>query len=255
MGKALPFSEIDIFVEQNDSSAGCIADTNFLVAINDKDHTFHDDAVFLFERLSYHRIPIYVSVTARAEFIDFHRRVLITEALMDMLASSSKWKISSAAREVLKTQRGWLDNEMARGRDSFLTDYRIKECKQAFLPRTQSGQIGWIKLCREFLSGQLLHSWEAISETLSLNYIDMRSEDSKMLFRKELSWEEMFRLAEESAIGTGDAMILNVLDSSVFQFAITADYDLAFGTVLSTKDKTVFVPESLYRRQLKKLRI
>lgn len=159
MGRAVPFSEVDDFFKSVDPSQGCLADTNFLIAVSDKDHHFYDDAQFLFEKLVEYKVPIYVTVTVRSEFIDFYRRVKITEALMDMLAPLSKWKISSSVREVLKSQRGWLDNQTSDDQLPYLTDQRIKKCKQAFLPKTQSGQIGWIELCKEFLSGRLLGEW------------------------------------------------------------------------------------------------
>lgn len=254
MGTALPFSDIDVFLQQVDGSKGCLIDTNLLIALNDSEHAFHDDAAFLIERLAQHDVPIYATVTARSEFIDYQRRVIVTEYLMDVYAQASKWKISNSTRDVLKSQRGWLDNELGRDREAVLTDSRIKECKQAFKPKEHSGQIGWVKFCQEFLLGKLLAHWNQISEVLRLRYIDMRSDDTKALFRKDLRWEDMYRLMEESAMGSGDAMIVNVLDCSVLPFAVTADYDLAYGTLLSTDDKTILVPDSLYRRHIKKLR-
>lgn len=254
MGFSRPFSDIDDFLREVDGSAGCLADTNCLIAMTDKENAFHDDMDFLFERLAHHKIPIYVSVTARSEFVDFVRRMVMTETLMDMLGPSSPWQISNGVREVLKTHRGWLDNERARDRDLYLNDYRIKDCKQTFQPRSLSGQVGWVKLCQEYLNGKLLQSWDQISESLSLNYIDMRSEGSRSLFRRDLQWNEMYRLSEQSAMGSSDSMILNVLDSSKFTFAITTDYDLAYGTILSSADRTALIPDSLYNRQIKKLR-
>jgi len=64
----------------------------------------------------------------------------------------------------------------------------------------------------------------------------------------------MYRLSEESALGSNDAMILNILDSSIFHFAISLDYDLAYGVLLSTKDKAILIPDGLYRNHIKKLR-
>ena len=82
----------------------------------------------------------------------------------------------------------------------------------------------------------------------------MRADDSKDLFRKDLHWDSMYRLAEESAIGSHDAMILNLFDSSIFQFLLTMDFDLAYGVMSSAPDKTALVPDNLYRNRIKKLR-
>ncbi len=254
MGQALPFSEIDSFVSLAQPSRGCIADTSFLIAVSDKEHDFHEDAQFLFERLVHHQIPIFATVTTRSEFIDFHRRVIVTETLMDMLAPVCKWRISTSVREVLRSQKGWIDNQARTGNDPYLTDVRIKMCKRSFLPKTQSGQIGWVELCREYLSGRLQLAWDSIAGALSLNYIDMRDSDSSALFERELKWEEMYRLSEATALGSSDAMILNLLDSSILKFIVTSDFDLAYGAILSTQDKTALVPDSVYRNHVKKLR-
>jgi hypothetical protein len=64
----------------------------------------------------------------------------------------------------------------------------------------------------------------------------------------------MYRLAEESALGSQDAMILNMFDSSIFPIIVTSDFDLAYGVVASTDDKIALVPDNLYRNRLKKLK-
>lgn len=254
MGQALPFSEVDNYIQKINSSLGCIADTSFLIAISDKDNHFHEDAQFLFEKIVQDGIPVFATVTTRSEFIDFHRRVIMTETLMDMLVQTSKWKISSTVREVLRSQKGWIDNQARTENDPYLSDYRIKKCKQVFLPKTESGQIGWVELCREYLSGRLRTAWGEIADVLSINYIDMRSDDSKLFFEKELRWDSMYKFAEATALGSSDAMILNLFDASVFPFVVTSDYDLAYGTILSTQEKIALVPDSVYRNHIRKLR-
>lgn len=188
MGQSLPFSEIDNYFRQVSPTNGCLVDTNFLIALTDKDHHFHEDAQS-------------------------------------------------------KNENG-----------PYLTDTRIKKCKQSFLPKTQSGQIGWIELCREFLDGKLQNSWNEVVSVLSINYIDMRAAGTNDLFRKELKWESMYKLSEVSAMGSNDAKILNLLDSSIFNFVVTSDYDIAYGTILSTSDRTALVPDRVYRNHIKKLK-
>ncbi|HMN69753.1 MAG TPA: hypothetical protein PKC28_14515 [Bdellovibrionales bacterium] len=251
---ALPFSDIDLYLKSIQGDIGCIADTSYLIALGDKDHRLHEDALFMHEKLAEFSVRIFVSVTVRSEFIDFHRRMTLTETLLGMLPSSSKWRISEAVRRELNSQKKWINSQLDSGNDPYLTDSRIKDCKQIFLPKSQSGQIGWVELCKEYLSGELLAAWDKIVDTAQLHYIDMRADDSKDLFRKELRWESMYQLAEESGMGSNDAMILNILNSSVFPFVITMDFDLAYGVMLSAKDKTALVPDNLYRNRIKKLR-
>lgn len=254
MGTCRPFSEIDIILKEEIAFRGCLVDTNFLVAASDKEHALHEDAQFLHEKLAEHSIALMVSVSARSEFIDYKRRVIATENLMGMLAASSKWKISSAVRETLTKQQAWIDGQSKKESDPYLSDARIKICKQVFLPRNHSGNIGWIEFCKEFLDGRLTAAWNELFNSLPLNYIDMRAEDSKDLFRTDLRWEEMYRKAEQTALGSQDAMILNLLDASIIPFVVTMDFDLAYGVLASTQDKVALVPDNLYRNRLKKLK-
>jgi predicted nucleic acid-binding protein len=254
LGICLPFSDIDIFLKKADASNGCVADTSFLIAASDEEHHFSEDAQFIFGKLVEYKIPIYVSVSARSEYVDFIRRLIVTEALMDMLVPASKWKISSSVRDTLKSQRGWIDNRAKQELLPYLNDSRIKLCKQSFLPRNQSGQVGWIEFCNEFLKNRLLTAWNDLVELLELNYVDMRADGTPLLFRKELQWDEMYKISEQSALGSNDSMILNLLNSSVFPFVITSDFDLAYGVLASTQDKVAFVPDNLYRNRLKKLK-
>lgn len=254
MGIAIPYSGVDNFLVNIDCEKGCILDTNFLIALTEESHKFHEDSHFIYEKLVEYKVPIYSTVTIRTEFIDYQRKIKVTESLMDMLAPSSKWKISSSVRDHLKKQRGWIDNQAKDDELPCLSDARIKEIKRVFLPKSQSGQIGWIEMCRELLLGRLLEAWSAVEDALSIRYIDMRNESSQSLFIKQLKWEEMYSISEQTAISSNDAMILNLLESSVLPFVVSADYDLAYGIMNSQADKVILVPDRLYVNYLKRLR-
>ena len=96
MGIAIPYSDIDIYLSKIKTEKGCILDTNFLIALTEENHKHHDDSKFIYEKLAEYKVPIYCTVTVRTEFIDYQRRIKLTESLMDMLAPSSKWRISSS---------------------------------------------------------------------------------------------------------------------------------------------------------------
>lgn len=254
MGKAIPFSDVDLFLNNLAGAKGCIVDSNFLIALSEENHPFNDDAKFLYEKLVDHEIRIYCTVTNRTEFIDFHRKMIMTETLMSMLSPTSKWKISATTKKDLLSHKGWIDNQAKDDQLPLLTDHRLKECKKSFLPKTQSGQVGWVALCQEYLSGNLLNAWEVLAESLQLNYIDMRSGESQKYFEKELLWEKMYAISEDTCLGSSDSMLMNVLNSSIFPFIVSADYDLAYGVLQNSTNKSILVPDNLYRRYLKGLR-
>jgi len=255
MGRAVPFYKIDEYLKTLPTPiTGCLVDTQFLIAASEELHVFSEDAEFLFEKLAEYKIPIFTTVTTRAEFIDYRRRSIITETLMGMLAPSSPWKISEEVTRVLRAQKVWLDTQAKKDELPLLTDTRIKTCKESFMPKDHSGRIGWMKICEEYLSGKLLEAWNLLVEGMSLNYLDTRSESVAAYMSHSLSWEHMYSISENTALSSSDSMILNTLCSSKFPFVVSADFDLAYAMLADSSDKTVLLPDNLHYHKVKALR-
>lgn len=255
MGKAIPFSSIDQYLKSLKAPVpGCLVDTQFLVAVTEELHPFYDDAGFLFEKLAEYQIPIFTTVTTRSEFVDIRRRFIITETLMGMLATSSKWKISGNVQKILRAQKTWIDAQASKESLPLLTDSRIKDCKECFMPKTQSGQIGWVQICREYLTGQLLQAWDILVEDLRLNYLDMRGENISELMLEKLEWEKMYSISETTCLSSSDSMLVNVLRCSKFPFIVSADFDIAYSLLSDSSAKTALIPDNLHYRKIKGLR-
>jgi predicted nucleic acid-binding protein len=255
MGQAFPFSSIDKYLRELGATVpGCLIDTNFLIASTEELHPFYDDAKFLFEKLAEYNIPIFTTVTTRAEFLDFRRKSIITEVLLDMLAPSSKWKISEKTKRLLRAQKTWIDTQAADDSVPILTDRRIKACKELFMPKDHSGHIGWVTICSEYLHGQLLDAWSVLIEKLDVNYIDMRDGSVTELIPEKLEWTKMYKISEETCLASSDAMLVNVLKCSKFPFIASADFDLAYSVLGDSCDKTVLVPDNLHYNKIKSLR-
>ncbi len=255
MEQALPFSEIDQYLKKlNSPVQGCLIDTQFLIAVTDELHPFYEDAEFLFEKLAEYRIPIFTTVTTRSEFVDIRRRFIITETLMGMLSASSKWKISAATQKILRAQKTWIDAQAANDALPLFTDSRIKDCKESFMPRTQSGQIGWVQLCNEYLSGKLFESWNILSEELNLNYIDLRGEELSPYMNEKVQWHKMHSISEQTCLSSNDSMLVNVLNCSKFPFIVSADFDIAYSVLASNSKKVVLIPDNLHYKKIKGLR-
>ncbi len=233
---------------------GCLVDTNFLIASTEELHPFYDDAKFLFEKLAEYQIPIFTTVTTRAEFIDFRRKSIITEVLLDMLAPSSKWKILDEVRRLLWAQKTWIDTQAADDSVPILTDRRIKDCKERFMPKDHSGHIGWVAICREYLHGQLLEAWNILVEQLGLNYVAIRDGSLTELIPEKLEWPKMYKLSEETCLATNDAMLVNVLKCSKFPFVASADFDMAYSILADSSNKSILVPDNLHYHKIKSLR-
>ncbi len=252
MGRAIPFSKIgeEIF---NDEVKGIIADTNFLIAIMYEPHHYHEVSVKLFDCLVDLAVPIYVNLAARSEYLDFQRRMLMTEALMDMLGVSTRWKITNAAKIELRRHRLWIDTQASKEDIPILTDHRLKECKKIFIPRTESGKNGWQEICASYLDS-LKEEWEKLVDLLGLRYIGVRETDDQALFSTPIRWERFYEISGKTCLSSSDSLITNVLTSSNIPVLASTDYDLAYAILAEQSNKTVLIPDSLYERHIKGLR-
>jgi predicted nucleic acid-binding protein len=254
MGFAAPFSSIREVIERtNAAETGCLVDTNFLVALTYEPHVFNEHTVAAYDTLADCKVPIYVGLPSRSELLDVQRRIIITEALMDMIAPGSKWKISKETTKTIRAQKTWVDTQATGDKLPILPDSRIKSCKEIFLPKNHSGQSGWLEICKHFLS-DLRSTWAEAEKKLGLRYIGVREAEESKLFKKKLEWENLYRLSAKTCMASQDAMLLNLFDCSIFQILISTDYDLAYGNLAETNDKVVLVPDSLYEKKIKSLR-
>jgi predicted nucleic acid-binding protein len=253
MGSVAPFSSIQQILQTGEKPAGCLLDTNFLIAAIYDVHRFNGEAVALFDVLADAAIPLYVSLPTRSEFLDIQRRIIMTEALMEMASDKTKWRISAEVLKELRNQKRWIGIQAEKDEMPILTDARIKACKQLFLPKNQSGKSGWLELCRHFLS-PLLSTWDQAVANMGIRYIGARETEELQLFSTKLHWEKMYALSVKTALSSMDAMILNVFNSSAFPLLVSTDYDLAYAVLAEDNTKTILVPDSLYERKIKGLR-
>ena len=84
MATILPYNEILKNINIRNTPKKALIDTCALVSFSIDVHEFHDETFDLFETLIKHKFNIYTNVTIRSEFIDYQRRVIITEALTSL---------------------------------------------------------------------------------------------------------------------------------------------------------------------------
>ena len=165
-------------------SDGCIIDSNILIAATYDLHPFNEECLGLFEELAKYRVPVFTTVTVRTEYLDFVRRLTITEKLMDILSESQRYNLSERVRVELRRHKTWIDIEASKGNVPVLPDNRIKDCKQVFDPKIHSGKLGWLSFCDSFLNGVLLRHWTKIEDELGINYLKLRGSDSYQFLQK-----------------------------------------------------------------------
>lgn len=254
MGRPIPFSDADFSVSAvAPYRRACLVDTNFLIALAYEPHKFHEEAQGFFEILGREKVAVYISLSTRSEFLDFERRVIVTEQMLGMLADNSTWKITRETRQKLHAQKTWVDQQAGRSDLPVLTDGRIKEVKKLFSPMKASGHDGWLDFCNYYLTG-LLDRWEKAADAWGLNYVGTRETENSDLFQKKVRWENLYTLSAKTCLGSFDAMLLNMFLSSNFRWMVSLDYDLAYGMMAESDSRSVLIPDSLYRNQFKKMR-
>ena len=75
-----------------DLRRGVIADTNVLISATYDLDPAHEEAADLFDLAAENKIPIFCNVNVRSEFLEIHRWIIFTEALLDFEAQVNKAK-------------------------------------------------------------------------------------------------------------------------------------------------------------------
>ena len=111
MGRVIPFSEIELYlnsIEKMDPIKGTILDTNILISASYELRDLHHEVVNLWEVLQKRNYRLFATVNTRSEFLEFQRRLILTENLFDITDATSKVKISQRAKAKIQTLKGSL---------------------------------------------------------------------------------------------------------------------------------------------------
>jgi hypothetical protein len=228
--------------------AGAILDTNILISLTYEVKANHDEVVEFFDdHLTKERdreFRFFSTVNTRSEFLDFNRRLIMTERLRDAADEKSRLKIPARAKAQIQYQSGQLRRREQQGGDPVFNDTQVKAIKSAFSAGRFSGQAGWLMLCEEFLSGQLEIAEQALVE-FGVEYISPNEPEQAELFSRRIEWSDARKIAEQTCLGLSDAMILNALQCSRLPFVISTDFDLGYAVMASSEMKDVVMPDSV----------
>jgi hypothetical protein len=222
---------------------GCLIDTNILFAANFSLDHFHEVSVEIFRILIEERVPIFTNVNIRSEFINQARKVVLVHALLDLFRDVGtdlpievynklrSLKTRSDSKEVANLLFKINDNEIEQIRD-LLSKYHPTPTQDV-----------WDWFCEDYFKGKLTAEWNWVEKDFGINFLTLRySEDSGHL-ENELNWDDAVAIIERTSIGSADAMIMNLLIQSKYQFMVSADSDIAFAMKkLKLANKFVVVP-------------
>ena len=244
MGTAVSFSEIQDYLSKrkhtNTPVCGAIIDTNVLVALTYEINKEHEEMLDLIELLTDEELRLYATVTTKSEFFDYHRRLLMTEGLLDLVDISSSCHISERARAIINSKKAVLRRRQKLDKEAIFLDRELKEMKRSFSAGPHSGATGWLTLCREFLSGKL-NKIDSELMTLGIRYLSPNEPND--IFTGKPDWQGAITITETTCMSFSDSMILNVLQYTRGLIAISLDFDLGYATLSQMDLGDVLVPK------------
>lgn len=135
MGRVIPFSEIELYlnsIEKMDPIKGTILDTNILISASYELRDLHHEVVNLWEVLQKRNYRLFATVNTRSEFLEFQRRLILTENLFDITNATSKVKISQRAKAKIQTLKGSLTTSVLADseKDQVFNESQLKKIKK-----------------------------------------------------------------------------------------------------------------------------
>ena len=256
MGRVISFSDFKNYyrdVQDLPGASKCtILDTNILISLTYEVKANHEEVFDFFEHYLVSQrangFRYFTTVNTRSEFLDFNRRLILTENLRDIVSdSSTPLRLSLASKSRIQYQSGQLKRREQQGSDPVFNDTQIKLIKSAFSAGKFSGNSGWLALCGEFLNQQLGLTEDALNE-FGVEYISQHVPAQESLFHKRIEWSDAKRISETTCLSLSDAMILNAFQCSRFHFMVSSDFDIGYAIMASNDLKDVVMPDSVAKK-------
>lgn len=255
-----------------DTPVQLIVDANVIIACRDKNHKDRKTIQEFYAELDKvtSKKTLFTTVTTKAEFLEYYRRKLITEGILELYKKNKVNKIisdkvkqeienqvrlrnSRQNREVEKQEKKEkilesMDvdtTEMALEEFSidanYFKDAEIKAIKKSFRARDVEPETGWIKFCELVLLDKL-HSLEKLLDELC-HYLTTRDPEAKKYFLKDdVEWRAATQICGETGMGYSDAMILNMANHTSIVHILTLDFDMVYGGHFSANGKVLLTP-------------
>lgn len=207
---------------------GCLVDTNILFAANYSLDHFHEAAIDIFEILIEEQVPRFANVNVRSEFIHLSRKVVIAHALLDLFHAVGTDLPGDVYNKLksIKTRLAAKEKEDSLFR---LQDNEIEQIRNLFAAyRPTLDQDLWDWFCEDYLKGKISAEWNWVEEDFGINFLTLRYAEDSQHLENELKWEDTVRIIEKTGIGSADAMVVNLLIQSKYNFVVSSDADIIF---------------------------
>lgn len=227
------YAELNALIEAHPNiKNGILIDTNILVAATYDMDKYHEAAKGFIDQLIDKSIPLFCNVNIRAEFLDIHRRIIASEAILGFAKTCKKEELPPDLASDLTNYRRRCDNQEKNKPDDppvRLSDSEIKNFRMQMIKIKGSGTDLWIELSSDQIVSKIEYVWNKTeTETeLGLNFLSLRKEDQENYLNKKPEWDEVMKLMSNPGLSSYDVMIINMFFSSKFEVIASSDSDIA----------------------------
>ena len=247
MATIIPFSEISKHINIKTESKKALIDTCALIAFSHGASEFSDETEQLFEVLRKENFQVYTNVNIRSEFLDYQRRIIVTEALTSIVGQIEGLSSFSELYKKLKAHTAQVHKKAKADKPLVLNDSDIKRFKKLLSFEHREIKNVWMKFCTDNLENTLQRTFEIIEKILKLKYLSVRKGENSSEVTGDVSWERMYKISESSALGINDAMILNMFESTNIPILVTTDFDVIYSGAISKNHQLIFCPDRIYQ--------
>lgn len=247
MATILPFSDISNHLNIKSDQRKVLIDTCALIAYSHGASEFSDETENLFITLRQNNFKAYTNVNIRSEYLDYQRRLIVTEALTNIAGQTKGINSFSDIQKRLKSHTALVHKRAKEERPLVLNDSDIKRFKKVLSIQFQEIPNIWLKFCEDNLKDMLQRSFNAVEKLLKLQYLSVRKDEKSPEVNGDVSWDKMLEICEISALGINDSMILNMFESTNIPFLVTTDFDVVYSGALSKNHQIILCPDRIYQ--------
>lgn len=229
--------------------SGLVVDTNVLVSATYDADRFFDQTTEFLDLVVENEVPLFCNVNVRMEFLEIHRRIIFTEALLDFSSVVDKALLPTA---LLKSMHSWSTRNEKLQRDGKaplrLGEADLKSAKFELSKISDGTRDLWTVLCADRIGNKLSKLWERAAEELGLNFLSLRKEDQPSGTARSPEWAETMKLVEQEGLSSSDAAIVNAYLTSGYDAFLTSDQEVAL-TIrkVAGAGKGCFVPDQILK--------
>jgi hypothetical protein len=256
MSQIWEYSDLYNLIDQRlNLKLGIMIDTNLLIASTYEIDENHEKTKEFLDLVFESKIPLYCNVNVKAEFLEIHRRIIFSEAIIDfankadisILPPSLAGRIASLRVRIGKIEKKNKLEKLGTPKVIRFSEAEIKDFKFEML-RVSSivNQNLWYELCDSKVSGKISSLWDFTENELGLNFVGTRKSDHDRHLNVDPGWLKATELMERQGLSSADSMIVNMFLCSKFDLLLSSDNEVALAVLKNCKPpQGCIVPNSV----------